>query len=88
MNWVIKLIDSHKQDAELDPFTIDEAVRIYRPNVKVKKDVNPVSSRNIICGSFWETLLENLTNLRTVCLDINQRTSCFMILTLIPTIRY
>lgn len=37
MNWVIKLIDSHKQDAELDPFTIDEAVRIYRPNVKVKK---------------------------------------------------
>ena len=51
MNWVIKLIDSHKQDAELDPFTIDEAVRIYRPNVKVKKDVNPVSSRNIICGS-------------------------------------
>ena len=51
MNWVIKLIDSHKQDAELDPFTIDEAVKIYRPNIKVKKDVNPVSARNIICGS-------------------------------------
>lgn len=51
MNWVIKLIDRHKPDTELDPFTIDEAVRIYRPNVKVKKDVNPVSARNIICGS-------------------------------------
>jgi hypothetical protein len=51
MNWFRKLIDGHKQDAELDPFTIDEAVKIYRPNIKVKKDVNPVSARNIICGS-------------------------------------
>ena len=45
MNWVIKLIDSHKQDVELDPFTIDEAVKIYRPNIKVKKDVTRFSSK-------------------------------------------
>lgn len=45
MNWVIKLIDSHKQDAELDPFTIDEAVKFTDQISKLKRCKSRFSSK-------------------------------------------